>query len=136
MNVRGFVDAESRKLEIFMERIESGEYKPLGGAHDLSPAGWRELFLVWLASNPDLSARPVGGPNDGLFWISLKNSGIIESAVVAGNQFRVFADEHGNERRWAPDWENLDKATVICPYGGPNTRPSDVQAKLAEALRK
>lgn len=50
MNVRAFRDTYSRKLEIFMDLVESGEYVPLHGTNldELTRHEWWQLFQNWL----------------------------------------------------------------------------------------
>ena len=54
MNVRSFRDDYSRKLEMFMEQVESGKYKPLSltDLDELTREEWWELFKTWLMKNP------------------------------------------------------------------------------------
>lgn len=51
MNVRSFADNYRRKLEMFMEQVESGEHVPLKltPLNELSEFEWMELFANWLS---------------------------------------------------------------------------------------
>lgn len=58
MNARNFADVYRRKLEVFMEEVEAGTYKPLGlkDPEQFTQYEWWELFQNWLAEKAKAAA--------------------------------------------------------------------------------